>query len=73
MLILDNPDTLGPPLGLYSHTVEVPAGVRLVYVSGQVGVRRDGTLGETLAEQADDVYANIVAALAAKGSRRRRS
>lgn len=65
-LKLDNPSTLSPPLGLYSHTVEVPAGARLVFVSGQVAVRPDGTLPATLEEQADQVYANIVAALAAK-------
>jgi enamine deaminase RidA (YjgF/YER057c/UK114 family) len=65
-LKLDNPATLSPPLGLYSHTVEVPAGARLVFVSGQVAVRPDGTLPATLEEQADQVYANIVAALVAK-------
>lgn len=65
-LKLDNPATLSPPLGLYSHTVEVPTGARLVFVSGQVAVRPDGTLPATLEEQADQVYANIVAALAAK-------
>jgi enamine deaminase RidA (YjgF/YER057c/UK114 family) len=65
-LKLDNPSTLSPPLGLYSHTVEVPAGARLLFVSGQVGVRPDGTTPESLEEQADQVYANIVAALAAK-------
>lgn len=65
-LKLDNPATLSPPLGLYSHIVEVPAGARLVFVSGQVAVRPDGTLPATLEEQADQVYANIVAALAAK-------
>jgi enamine deaminase RidA (YjgF/YER057c/UK114 family) len=67
MLTLDNPEALAAPLGLYSHTVDVPAGSRLVFVSGQVGVRKDGSLGESLAEQADQVYANIIAALAAKG------
>lgn len=67
-LKLDNPSTINPPLGLYSHTVEVPAGARLLFVSGQVGVRPDGTTPESLEEQADQVYANIVAALAAKNA-----
>ena len=67
-LTLSNPDTVSAPLGLYSHAVEVPAGHRLVFVSGQVGVRADGSLaGETHAEQADQAYANIVAILAARG------
>lgn len=67
-LKLHNPDTLTPPLGLYSHSVEVPAGARLLFVSGQVPVRPDGTCPATLAEQADQVYANIVAVLAASGA-----
>lgn len=67
-LKLDNPVTISPPLGLYSHTVEIPAGARLLFVSGQLGVRPDGTTPESLEEQADQVYANIVAALAAKNA-----
>ena len=66
-LKLDNPATVGPPLGAYSHSVEVPAGAKLIFVSGQVPVSADGRCGETLAEQADQVYSNIVAVLAAKG------
>jgi len=64
---LHNPATIHAPLGAYSHSVEVPAGARLIFVSGQVPVRPDGSTPETLAEQADQVYANIVAVLAAKG------
>jgi 2-iminobutanoate/2-iminopropanoate deaminase len=66
-LKLDNPATVRAPLGAYSHSVEVPAGARLVFVSGQVPVRPDGSAPESLAEQADQVYANIVAVLAARG------
>jgi 2-iminobutanoate/2-iminopropanoate deaminase len=67
-LTLTNPDTVAAPLGRYSHAVDVPPGHRLVFVSGQVGVRPDGTLaGPGHAEQADQVYANIVAVLAARG------
>jgi len=66
-LVLTNPDTVAAPLGLYSHAVDVPAGRRLVFVSGQVGVAPDGSLPEGHAAQADQVYANIVAVLAARG------
>lgn len=66
-LQLENPTGVCQPLGLYSHSVEVPAGRNLVFVSGQVPVRCDGSPTSTLAEQADQVYANIVAVLAAKG------
>jgi enamine deaminase RidA (YjgF/YER057c/UK114 family) len=66
-LKLENPASMAPPLGRYTHTVEVPAGAGLVFVSGQAPVAPDGSVAATLAEQADQVYANIVAVLAAKG------
>jgi len=34
-----NPPGVHSPLGLYSHTVVVPGGTELVYLSGQLGVR----------------------------------
>jgi 2-iminobutanoate/2-iminopropanoate deaminase len=67
-LQLTNPDTVHPPLGLYSHTVKVPAGSELLYLSGQLGVRPDGSTPPTIAEQADQVFANIVALLKAHGA-----
>lgn len=66
-LKLENPETVAAPLGRYTHTVEVPAGSGLVFVSGQVPVAPDGSVPPTLAQQADQVYANIIAVLAAKG------
>lgn len=66
-LSLSNPSTVHPPLGLYSHAVAVPAGSELVYFSGQLGVRPDGSTPDTIAEQADQVFANIVALLKAHG------
>jgi enamine deaminase RidA (YjgF/YER057c/UK114 family) len=62
-----NPDAIAPPLGRYSHAIEVPAGARLLYLSGQVPVAPDGSCPATLAAQADQVYANIAAILAARG------
>jgi 2-iminobutanoate/2-iminopropanoate deaminase len=62
-----NPDAVHAPLGLYSHTATVPAGTELVYISGQVGMRPDGSTPATIGEQADQVFANIVALLAAHG------
>lgn len=67
-LKLYNPDSVAAPLGRYSHVVEAPAGARLLFISGQVPVRPDGTVPEGLAEQADQVYANIVAILADRGA-----
>ena len=66
-LAFSNPDTVHAPLGLYSHTAVVPAGARLLYLSGQVGVRPDGSTGETIGEQADQTFANIISLLRAHG------
>lgn len=66
-LRFDNPAGVHAPLGLYSHTVVVPEGTELVYLSGQLGVRADGSAPATIAEQADQVFANIVALLRAHG------
>lgn len=62
-LSFSNPATVHAPLGLYSHTVTVPAGSELIYLSGQLGVRPDGSTPDNIAEQADQVFANIVALL----------
>jgi len=67
MLELLNPDAVHEPIGAYSHTGTAPVGAALVFVSGQVGMRPDGAVPATLAEQADVAYANVRACLAAHG------
>ena len=62
-----NPAAVHAPLGLYSHTVFVPAGTDLIFLSGQLGVRPDGSAPATMAEQADQAFANIIALLKADG------
>ena len=62
-----NPAGVHAPLGLYSHTVTVPEGTELIFLSGQLGVRPDGTVPTTIEEQADQVFANIVALLKSHG------
>ncbi len=66
-LSFTNPPCVHAPLGLYSHTVFVPEGTELLFISGQLGVRPDGTTPTTIAEQADQVFSNIVALLRAHG------
>ena len=62
-----SPETLPPPFG-YSHVVEVRAG-RVIYVSGQVPLDRDGKLvGEDLESQARQVFENLQAALDVAGT-----
>lgn len=62
-LKLENPPSIHPPPGLYSHTVTVPEGTELIFISGQVGIRPDGSTPTTISEQADQVFSNIAAVL----------
>ncbi|MBW9110444.1 RidA family protein [Microbacterium trichothecenolyticum] len=66
-LEFSNSPEVHPPLGTYSHVVTSPANASLVFVSGQVAVRKDGTWPKSFLEQADQVFANLVAHLAAEG------
>lgn len=66
-LAFSNPAGIHAPLGLYSHTASVPAGAELVFLSGQLGVRPDGSTPSTIAEQADQTFANIIALLNSHG------
>lgn len=64
-----NPTALPQPRG-YSHVAEVPAGSRLIYLSGQVPLDSAGRLvgpGDFRA-QADQVFRNLAAGLAAAGA-----
>ena len=62
-----NPETVAPPNGLYSHAVEVPAGARLVFVSGQLGVDAQGNLAPDIEGQCDRAWQNMKAVLEAAG------
>ena len=58
-----NPDSIRAPFSNYSHGVEVPAGARTVYFSGQLGCDAEGHVPEDFASQLRNVYANIEAVL----------
>ncbi len=58
-------DTAPPPFSDYAQAVETSPGARLLHVSGQVGVRLDGTLPADADEQHENVWRNIFAILAA--------
>jgi 2-iminobutanoate/2-iminopropanoate deaminase len=64
-----NPGDVHPPVGPYSHTAVVPAGTELVFISGQVGMRADGSIPPGFAEQAEITFENLRACLAAHGLR----
>lgn len=65
MIRLLNPDSVAPPIGAYSHAVEIPAGARILQISGQVGIAADGTIPPDAAGQSAIVWQNILALLAA--------
>jgi len=58
-----NPATIAPPVGRYSHGMLVPPGAKLLFISGQVGSRPDGTVPADFAEQARNVWSNLLAIL----------
>lgn len=62
-----NPSDVHPPVGSYSHTAAVPPGSELIFVSGQVGLRQDGSLPASFAEQAERVFENLRSCLSAHG------
>ncbi|MBN9071274.1 MAG: RidA family protein [Rhizobiales bacterium] len=61
------PDSIRPPFAKYSHGVEVAAGARLVFCSGQLGIAPDDRVPEDAGEQAELCFVNIAAILAAAG------
>ena len=60
-------DTAPPSFSHYGQAVEVPASARTLHVSGQVGVRPDGTLVEDLEGQVETAWSNVFAILEAGG------
>lgn len=59
-LIQHNPDTVFPPYANYAHAVEVPAGARLLFVSGLNGLERDGVaMPEGFEAQAELIWAHL--------------
>jgi enamine deaminase RidA (YjgF/YER057c/UK114 family) len=64
-----NPSALPTSRG-YTQVVEVPAGSRLVYISGQVPLDKEGNLvgAGDFRGQAEQVFTNLGSALAAVGA-----
>ena len=54
-----NPQDIHAPVGSYSHQSEI-SNERLLVISGQVGMRQDGTVPEDPYEQMDLAFENIV-------------
>ena len=62
-----NPRDVHTPAGPYSHTAVVQGGSELVFISGQVGMRADGSIPPAFAEQVELTFLNLEACLAAHG------
>ena len=61
------PPAVRPPFAAYSHAVEVPAGHRLLFVSGQLGIGRDDAVPEDAGAQAELCFRAIGEILAEAG------
>ena len=55
-----NPPDIHAPLGSYSHQIEITGKESLLVISGQVGMRQDGTIPEDPYEQIDIAFENIL-------------
>ena len=64
---LHNPPGIAPAVGNYSHALEVPPGHRLLFISGQVPERADGSVPKGFEAQCHAAWDNVLAALAAAG------
>ena len=54
-----NPQDIHAPVGSYSHQIEV-SNERMLVISGQVGMRQDGTIPEDPYQQMDIAFENIL-------------
>lgn len=54
-----NPQEIHAPVGSYSHQIEI-RDERMLVISGQVGMRQDGTTPEDPYEQIDIAFENII-------------
>lgn len=61
------PAAMPAPFARYSHAVEIPAGARLLFCSGQLGLGADGTVPDSAEAQADLCFAAIGHMLAEAG------
>jgi enamine deaminase RidA (YjgF/YER057c/UK114 family) len=62
-----NPQDIHEPVGSYSHQIEIRGNERLLVISGQVGMRADGTVPEDPHEQIDLAFENVLRNLRAAG------
>ncbi len=54
-----NPRDVHEPVGSYSHQIEIRGNERILVISGQVGMRPDGSVPDDPIEQMDVAFENI--------------
>ena len=62
-----NPDAIHAPLASYTHQIEIGSDERILMLSGQVGVRKDGSSPSESLEQLELAWKNIGENLKAAG------
>lgn len=67
MLTPRNPDAVHEPASRYSHAMEVTGRQRWLHISGQIGIRPDGSVCEGAEAQLEQAWHNIFAILADAG------
>ena len=67
MLKRHTPTTIHPPFSNYALGMEVPAGSRLMFCSGQLGIAADATIPPSAGAQTEICFANIKAVLLSAG------
>ncbi len=55
-----NPDTIHAPVGRYVHQIELDRPSKLVFISGQVGMRPDGSVPEDTVDQLEVALENVI-------------
>ncbi|KYG99343.1 RidA family protein [Bradyrhizobium sp. DOA1] len=66
-IVTHNPPSVHPPAGGYSMGLEVSQHRRLLFISGQVPERSDGSVPDGFEAQCEQAWRNIIEVLAAAG------
>jgi 2-iminobutanoate/2-iminopropanoate deaminase len=67
MITRHNPEAVHPPAGGYCMGLELAQPRRLLFISGQVPERGDGSVPEGFEAQCEQAWRNVMAVLAAAG------
>ena len=58
-IIRKTPNTMYQPVGKYSHTTIIPAGMDTYVFSGQIGIRGDGSFPTYFNDEVQQLFTNI--------------